>query len=162
MDAGPEGAVAIVAVGAANAFNLLIVAVMSTRMSTRLRGDRRLESAWGVADAAILLVLAACVAAAAASGAPWWAVALPLPLAAYLVVEILLDQVLRSDFRRTRLLWPYLLLFYAGQFAMIGYAFLVGRPAGSLTLATYFASLLATWLSYRSVGHGPGPAGRAV
>ena len=57
------------------------------------------------------------------------------------------------------MLWPYLLLFYAGQFAMIGYAFLVGRPAGAITLATYFASLGATWWSYRHVGHGPGAEG---
>jgi hypothetical protein len=150
------GAIGIVAVAAANAFNLLIVAVMTARV----RHDRWTERASGVADAAILVVLAACAVAAGVSDGPWWAVVLPLPLVAYLVVEILLDQVLHSGFRRTRMLWPYLLLFYAGQSAMIGYAFLVGRLAGFVTLATYFASLGATWWSYRHVGHGPGAEGR--
>jgi len=158
VDAGEPAVAAIVAVAAANAFNLLIVAIMTARV----RGDRGLDRAWGVADVAILLVLVGCAAVGAMAGAAWWAVVLPLPLVAYLVVEILLDQVLHSDFRRTRLLGPYLLLFYAGQFGMIGYAFLVGRPAGFLTLATYLASLLATWWSYRHVGHGVGPIGGAA
>jgi hypothetical protein len=158
VDAGEPAFAAFVGVVAANAFNVLIVAVMAARV----RGDRGLDRAWGVADVAILLVLAGCVVAAGVADGPWWAVVLPLPLAAYLVVEILLDQVLHSDFRRTRLLGPYLLLFYAGQFGMIGYAFLVGTPAGFVTLATYFASLLATWWSYRRVGHGAGPIGGTV
>jgi hypothetical protein len=147
---------AIVAVTAANAFNLLVVAIMVARV----RHDPRMDRAAGVVDVILLAVLAGCGVAAAMAGAAWWAAVLPLPLVAYLIVEILLDQVLHSDFRRTRLLGPYLLLFYAGQLGMIGYAFLVSRPAGFLTLATYFASLFATWWSYRHVGHGPGPIRR--
>jgi len=53
VDAGEPAVAAIVAVAAANAFNLLVVAIMTARV----RGDRGLDRAWGVADVAILLVL---------------------------------------------------------------------------------------------------------
>jgi hypothetical protein len=37
---------------------------------------------------------------------------------------------------------------------MIGYAFIVGKPFGFVTLATYFANLAATFYSFVRVGHG--------
>lgn len=141
-----------VVVVTANAFNLLIVAVMLARV-------RRLawvERAAGAVDLVLLVSVVAVVIINLAEGRPWWTVVLPLPLAGYLAVELTLDNVLHSEFRRTRLLGPYLLLFYAGQMAMVGYAFLVGRPQGFATLATYFLSLGATWFSYTRVGHGVG------
>ena len=74
------------------------------------------------------------------------------------MVELLLDYVLEIDFRRThtRLLGPYLALFYLGQMGLIGYAFVVQPVYGFVTLATYFLNLLATWYSYSRVGHGRG------
>ena len=74
----------------------------------------------------------------------WWFVALPLPLILHCVVELLLDYILKLDFRKTRLLGPYLLLFYLGQMGLIGYAFVVAPACGFVTLATYFLCLGAT------------------
>ncbi len=57
-------------------------------------------------------------------------------------------------FRQTSPLGPYLLTFYLGQFALIGYSFLVGKPHGFMTIITYFLCLGATAYSYMRVGHG--------
>jgi len=70
------------------------------------------------------------------------------------VVELLLDYVLKLPFRKTWLLGPYLGIYYLAQFGMIGYAFLVGKAHGFVTLVTYFCSLFATWYSYSRVKHG--------
>jgi hypothetical protein len=69
---------------------------------------------------------------------------LPLPLILHSIVELLLDYILKLDFRRTRLLGPYLVLFYLGQMGLIGYAFVVEPAYGFVTLATYFLCLGAT------------------
>jgi uncharacterized membrane protein len=50
---------------------------------------------------------------------------------------LLLDYILKLDFRKSRLLGPYLVLFFLGQIGMIGYAFAVGALQGFVTLATY-------------------------
>jgi len=63
---------------------------------------------------------------------------------------------LSLPFRSSRLLGPYLLLYYLSPMGMIGYAFLVSEAYGFITLATYFLNLLATWYSYCEVGHGTG------
>jgi hypothetical protein len=80
-------------------------------------------------------------------------------MTAYLAVEYMLDYRLKSNFRQTRWLGPYLLLYYLGLFALIGYAFLVDRAAGFITLATYFINLAATGFSYSRVRHGRTSAG---
>ncbi len=79
---------------------------------------------------------------------------LPLVMVAYLVIEFILDYLLKFNFRQTAWLGPYLLTYYLALFAMIGYAFLVGRPYGFVTLVTYFINLAATFYSYTRVGHG--------
>ena len=73
---------------------------------------------------------------------------------AFLILELLLDYVLQIPFRETRLLWPYLALFYLSAWMMIGYTFLVNKTYGFITLVTYFLSLAATAYSYSQVGHG--------
>ncbi len=61
-----------------------------------------------------------------------------------------------DDEKRTQTAWlgPYLLSYYLALFAMIGYAFLAGKPYGFVTLITYFINLAATFYSYALVGHG--------
>ena len=58
------------------------------------------------------------------------------------------------DFRHTRLLGPYLGLYYLALMGMVGYSFSIGKPYGAVTPATYLLQLLATWYSYARVGHG--------
>ena len=84
----------------------------------------------------------------------WWAAVLPALLALFLIVEIVLDYILQFDFRSTRWLGPYLLLYYLSIMGMIGYSFLVQKKYGVITLVTYFLSQIAALYSYFTVGHG--------
>ena len=81
-------------------------------------------------------------------------VVLPVLMVAFILLELMLDYILKVNFRQTRMLGPYLLLYYIAQMGLIGYAFLVNKAAGVITLVTYFLSLGATGYSYYRVGHG--------
>jgi hypothetical protein len=130
----------LVVVVAANLFNLLMAAIFFTRP----RGWKRFERAVGL----ILVVLALPLGAAAIlnflAHRAWWFVVLPLPLILHCAIELLLDYILKLDFRQTRWLGPYLGLFYLGQWGLIGYAFVVRPIYGFVTLATYFLCLGTT------------------
>jgi hypothetical protein len=76
---------------------------------------------------------------------PWWTLALPALMVAFDLVEFLFDFLLKFDFRHSRWVGLYLVLFYLALMGMIGYGFAVGKPFGFITLATYFVSLAATW-----------------
>jgi hypothetical protein len=107
---------------------------------------------------AIPIGVAALVAAAADLGA--WFVVLPLIFVAFAVIEVLVDVVLPGEVRTSRWLWPYLAAFYLAQWAVIGAAFLGSRTGGFLVLVSYLVCLVATFVSYRLVGHGlPGGHG---
>jgi hypothetical protein len=134
----------------ANLFNLLMVTIFLLRVG----GHRGLERALGWINITLILPLGLGAAWNARAGRDVWFAVLPALLAVFLLVELLLDYVLTLEFRRTRLLGPYLLLYYASQMGMIGYAFLVKETYGFITLATYFLCLFATAYSYRKVGHG--------
>jgi len=82
------------------------------------------------------------------NGREWWAIVLPLFLILHCVIELLLDYVLRLNFRKTALLWPYISVYYLALMGMIGYNFLVSQIYGFVTLATYFLNLLATWYAH--------------
>jgi hypothetical protein len=142
----------------ANLVNLLIIGIMLSRPL----GLRRLERILGLGAVACALPAALAVVLNAAGGREWWAVVLPILFVAYLVLELMLDYVLKLDFRNTRLLWPYLLVYYVALNAMIGYTFLVEEAYGFVTLATYLLGLLATWYSYSRVRHGQGETARSV
>ena len=83
-----------------------------------------------------------------------WLVILPIPIVLHCVIELFVDYIWKSDFRQTRWLWPYLILFYIGQWLLVGYAFLVNDLYGFVTLVTYFLCLAATAYSYSKVKHG--------
>ena len=139
-----------VLVVSANLFNLLVTAIFFSRPL----GLRRLEHWLGLINVALALPVGAAVVLNALARREWWTIVLPALLLAYLLLELLLDYILKLEFRKTRLLGPYLLLYYAAQMGMIGYAFLVSEPWGFVTLVTYFVCLGATAYSYRKVGHG--------
>ena len=143
---------------AANAWNLLLVGVFLARAG----GAKRLEWRFGLAAVALVPSFAAVALGNALAHRPWWAVALPLVIVAFLLVELVLDYLLALDFRQSRFLGPYLLLFYAAQWAEIGYGFAVGRAAGFATLVTYFLCLAATGCSYARIGYGGRSATSAV
>lgn len=134
----------------ANLVNLLLIGVFLCRPW----GLRRAERALGLATVALAVPLSLAMLLNLAAGREWWAVVLPGIMVVHLLLELLLDYILRADFRSTALLWPYLLIFYLAQMGLIGYSFLVGKVFGAVTLATYFLCLLATWYSHARVGHG--------
>ena len=105
---------------------------------------------------ALAVPVVLCAVANAMAGRGMWYVLLPSLLVLFLLVELVFDYILQANFRQTRWLGPYLLLYYVALMGMIGYAFLVSTTFGFVTLATYFLNLLATWYSYSKVGHGDG------
>jgi hypothetical protein len=139
----------LIVIASANLFNLLIVGIMLARPF----GRKRLERICGIASITLILPLALAVMYNIANHREWWSYVLPSILILFLLVELILDYILHYPFRQTRLLGPYLLLFYSGAMFMIGYTFLAIEKLGYLTLATYFLNLLATWYSYAKVGH---------
>jgi hypothetical protein len=136
----PRTPIDLVAVVAANLYNLLMTSIFFTRP----RGWRRFEQVVGLIMVSLALPLGAAVALNLLANREWWFVVLPLPLILHCVVELILDYILKLDFRKTRWLGPYLALFYLGQMGLIGYAFAVGPIYGFVTLATYFLCLGAT------------------
>jgi len=134
----------------ANLVNVLLIGIFLSRPF----GLKGLERALGVVLIALAAPVLLGVILNAVASRGLWFVVLPALLVAFLLVELLLDYVLRFDFRATRWLWPYLAMYYLSLMGMIGYSFLVGKAYGFITLATYFLNLLATWYSYSRVGHG--------
>ena len=117
----------------------------------------------GIIGTAAAIPLAIASSEAGRLGLGTWQVLLPLAFVAFAIGEVVVDLILRLEFRRTRWLWLYLVAFYLAQWAVIGAAFLASRPGGFVVLATYFVCLAATAWSYRRVGHGPVPqAGSSV
>lgn len=132
----------------------LINLVLSVLFLNRAHGRPEWEQALGYGTIVMILPLTTIAIMNLASRRAWAFWLLPLIMVVYLVLEFLLDYVLKLNFRQTALLGPYLLTFYLGQFALIGYSFLVGKPHGFVTLVTYFLCLGATAYSYMRVGHG--------
>ena len=60
----------------------------------------------------------------------------------YLMAELLLDFILKFDFR-SKPIWhaAYILLFYAATFSLIGIAFTISDPAGYFVSVTFWAVL---------------------
>lgn len=136
----------------ANLYNLILVGIFLSRPY----GMQRLERFLGLIGIALGLPLAIALVINWRAGREWWFWFLPALLLAFILAELILDYILQIEFRQTRLLGPYLLLYYAALMGMIGYAFQVRTAYGFVTLGTYFINLLATWYSYSRVGHGPG------
>ncbi len=144
----------LAAVLAANLMNLLLGAMFYLR--TRRQPRAASAAGWLAVTMAIPLALAAAVNLLNPRGIWFWA--LPLVTIAYCIVELFLDGILKIEFRHSRLLGPYLALYYLGLMAMIGYAFLARESYGFVTLFTYFANLGLTAYSFSKVGHGQAAA----
>jgi len=139
----------LVAVSVANLMNVIMVVVFLLR-------SMQVTRLWvgGLVWVALTLALAIVVTLNIKMRREWWSIVLPLLLIAFLMVEVALDYVARYHFRSTKLLGPYLILYYVSILGMIGYAFLVQRNYGYTTLATYFLSQIAALYSFFRVGHG--------
>ncbi len=134
----------------ANIFNLLIVGIMLSRP----KGWSKLEYNLGLINTTLVIPLGFGVIVNLINILEWWTIVLPALLIGFLILEYILDYRLKSNFRQTRWLGPYLLIFYLAQWGLIGYAFGVDQIYGFITLLTYFLSLGATAYSYAKVRHG--------
>lgn len=135
---------------AANIYNLLMIVVFLARV----RGRKQVESVAGLGTVLMGIPFALAAALNAIGHRNVWLVILPIPIFLHCVIELFVDYIWKSDFRQTRWLWPYLILFYIGQWFLVGYAFLVNDLYGFVTLVTYFLCLAATAYSYSKVKHG--------
>lgn len=134
----------------ANLANLLMVGIFLSRV----RGQEGVERVLGMVFIVLGLPLTVAVILNLLGGRGVWMIVLPALLLLFIIVELIVDYILDWDFRRTRFLGPYLLLYYASFMAMVGYSFFIGEIYGFVTLATYFLNLGATWYSYSKVRHG--------
>lgn len=67
----------------------------------------------------------------------------------YLLLELLLDYVLLIPFREILAMHvPYILVFYAAEFSIIGVSFRLDRRMGFVVLATFFVLLVCLVFSY--------------
>ncbi len=136
----------------ANLVNLIMIAIFLARVAAHGRG--RVERILGLILIGLGVPVVAVIGLNAAGGRTWWLSVLPMPLVAFLLLDLVLDYILKADFRRSAVLGPYLALYYLALLGMTGYAFAVGKVYGMATLVTYFLNLGATWYSYSRTGHG--------
>jgi hypothetical protein len=67
----------------------------------------------------------------------------------YLLLELLLDYVLLIPFREILAIHiPYILVFYAAEFSMIGVSFRLNRRVGFVVLTTFFVLLVCLVFSF--------------
>jgi hypothetical protein len=134
---------------AANLINLLLAAMFLYR--ARGLPATGSKSGWLAVACGVPLAIAAGLNLFAARDWPYWV--LPLVTVLYCLIELLLDGILKIQFRQSRMLGPYLASYYIGLMAMIGYTFLAGKTLGFITLVTYFINLGATGYSFSRVRH---------
>ena len=135
---------------AANLVHLLCASIFLAR----IKKLEKIEYVLGIIIIALIIPTLAAAVLNFMNSREWWSYILPVPIILFFIVELVLDYILKLEFRNTNLLWPYLGIFYLGSMGMIGYSFLIGRVFGFVTLFTYFINLFASWYSYSKVGHG--------
>ena len=133
----------------ANIFNIFMVIIFYSR----IRGISHPLIFGGVWVILILLLITAAIQNVNMRREKW-EVILPIIFIVFLILAVVLDYLLKINFRNTWLLGPYLLLYYLSIMGMIGYAFRMGKRQGIITLFTYFMSQIAAIYSYMNVGHG--------
>ena len=139
----------LTAISVTNLFNLIMVAIFIIR--TMQSGHLPIAAiVWVV----FIVVLAVVIFQNGRSKRERWFILMPALFGIFLIVDVILDYVLKIDFRNTGLLTPYLILYYISILGMIGYSFLVEKKYGFITLVTYFLSQFAALYSYMKVGHG--------
>jgi hypothetical protein len=139
----------LLVVVAGSAANLLFAAMFVARVRAPHHAHRI-----GLVGTGMAAPLAMAAVLAWTSGTELWDIVLPLVFVVFAAVELVVDEVLDFEVRASRWLWPYLLLFYVAQWAVIGAAFRASEPGGFAVLVSYFVCLFSTVYSYRRVGHG--------
>ena len=128
----------------ANSINLL----MAILFVCRKKGLERAEYFLGLIIVATILPLMIILVLNLLENRELWFYLLIIPIILFLLVEWVLDYLLKIDFRNTSIIWPYISLYYLALMGLIGYSFLVNKIYGFITLSTYFLNLFATWYGH--------------
>ncbi len=128
----------------ANLVNLTVVTIFLSRS----REWDRIEYILGLVVVAMILPVGTALILNILGKREWWTIVYPMLLVLFCIVELILDYILKLEFRKTALLWPYIALFYLATIGMVGYAFAIGKKYGFVTLFTYFLNLAATWYAH--------------
>jgi CDP-diglyceride synthetase len=139
-------------VGIVNLLNLTLVGMFVARV----HGPQLLASVLGSVSILLALPIAGIVILNAMEGREWWTIVLPCFMVFFMVLTAVLDYVLHSDFRNTRFLWPYVVLFFWSLMLLVGYAFLVETKLGFVTLGTYYVCVAASLYEYFKLVHQAG------
>lgn len=129
-------------------FAILINVLMAVLFAARIFGLPEIEYIIGL----IVIIMGFSLGYIAffnkKNGRDMWEVYLLLPIFLFFVVELVLDYILKLDFRSTILVGPYVLFYYIGLWGLIGYAFRFDKKWGFVTLATYFLNMFLSILPY--------------
>jgi hypothetical protein len=131
-------------VGMSNLINVLMVCLFAARLS----GLPNVEYVLGVAAMIMGFALGYIAFLNRKMKRDKWLTYLLIPVFLFFIVELVLDYVLTFDFRSTAIVGPYILLYYAGLWGLIGYSFKFESKWGFITLATYFANMTLSILPY--------------
>lgn len=131
-------------VGMANLINLVMAGLFAARIS----GLTQVQKALGIVAMTMGFVLGYIAFLNKKNERGKWFSYLLIPIFLFFIVELILDYVLALDFRSTAIVGPYILLYYVGLWGLIGYAFMVNKKWGFVTLATYFANMILSILPY--------------
>jgi hypothetical protein len=127
-----------------NLINILMIGVFFARRNNY----SRLEYYLGLVIVSMILPISFAVLSNYINRREWWTVVLPCILNVFLIIELILDYILKIEFRKTFLLVPFIMVYYLGLLAMVGYLFLINRKLGFITLITYFINQIYTWFSH--------------
>ena len=127
--------------------NLLNI-VMAFLFAARIAGLPQIQFVLGIVALVLGFALGYVAFLNKKNGRGKWLTALLVPIFIFSVVDMFLDYVLVLDFRSTVWAAPFVLLYYAGLWGLIGYSFMFGKKWGFLTLATYFANMVMSILPY--------------
>ena len=128
----------------ANLVNCLMVAIFLTRAADM----NKAEYVLGLILVLLALPVGAAICLNFIKNREWWTIVLPSFFILFCIVELLLDYILKFDFRHSSLLWPYLIVYYIALLGLIGYSFGMGKVYGFITLFTYFLNQAAIWYAH--------------
>jgi hypothetical protein len=128
----------------ANLINFFIIGIFISRS----KGVNQLEYILGVFSIVMIFPLSIAVILNLLARREWWSFLLPIPIILFLILELILDYLLKIDFRSTTLVWPYIAIYFIGLNGMVGYSFLIEKRYGFVTLITYFINLFMTFYLY--------------
>ena len=134
----------LIVVSIANLINLIMVSLFVARMS----GLLQIEKGFGIIAMLLGFTLGYIAFLNYKKKRDIWTTYLLAPISLFFIVELVLDYLLNLDFRNTVIVGPYILLYYIGLRALIGYSFKFNKKWGFFTLATYFGNMILSILPY--------------